>query len=290
MTTPELVADTECHTGEGPLWHSDAQRLYWVDIPSGRLFSYNPCENQYRIEYEREGAIGGFTIQRDGRLLLFEEGGRVETWNPNTGDSQIVVESLEQERGSRFNDIIADPEGRVFCGTMPNGESPGRLYRLNTDGTFNVIEEGIKISNGLGFAPDLSSLYHVETQADTIYRYDYERTTGALSNRRVFVDTANEDGHPDGMTVDSMGCVWVAYWDGGNILRYRNDGELLDSVNLPAQKVSSLTFGGTEYTAVYVTTALTDNERSVEGEGAGALFRFDPGVRGLAEFRSNVSR
>ena len=66
---PELIADYECVTGEGPLWHPDEQRLYWVDIPRGRLFRYEPATGAHEQVYEGD-PIGGFTIQDDGALLL----------------------------------------------------------------------------------------------------------------------------------------------------------------------------------------------------------------------------
>lgn len=289
MTAVRRIAAYECHTGEGVLWHPDAQRLYWVDIPNGRLFSYDPRTNSHDVVYERDGSIGGFTIEQNGDLLLFEEAGRIETWSPTDGGTTIVRESIEGEAGSRFNDVIADPLGGVFCGTMPQGESPGRLYRLDTSGALTVIEEGVRISNGLGFTRDLTGLYHTETAADTIYRYTYDPDTGAVSDRRVFVDTMDEPGRPDGLTVDSMGYVWSARWNGGCVLRYAPDGTPVGRIELPARKVSCLTFGGPSYDTAYVTTALAGGDRDAEGDGAGSVFDFDPSVRGIPEFQSAVA-
>lgn len=287
--TPTKIADYECHTGEGVLWHPGMQRLYWVDIPNGRLFSSDPRTGSHDIVYERDGAIGGFTVQRDGDLLLFEENGRIETWNPSDGDTTVVHESLDGETGSRFNDVIADPLGGVFCGTMPRGDSPGRLYRLDPDGAVTVIEEGVGISNGLGFTRDLTGLYHTETEADTIYQYDFDPATGTVNDRRAFVSLADARGHPDGLTVDSTGCVWSARWDGGCIARYSSHGDELGRVEFPARKVSCITIGGPAYDTAYATTALAGERRDTEGEGAGAVFAFDPGVRGLPEFQSAVT-
>lgn len=286
--TPTTIADYECHTGEGVLWHPGRQRLYWVDIPKGRLFSYDPRTDSHDVVYERDGAIGGFTIQRDGDLLLFEEEGRIETWNPPGGETTLVHESLDGESGSRFNDVIADPLGGVFCGTMPQGDSPGRLYRLDPEGDVTIIEAGVGISNGLGFTPDLTGMYHTETETDTIYRYDFDAATGSVSDRRVFVDASDDDGHPDGLTVDSTGCVWSARWDGGCIVRYSPAGEPIGRVEFPARKVSSVTIGGPAYDTAYATTALAGGSRADEGDGAGSVFSFDPGVRGLPEFQSAV--
>lgn len=281
----ENVADYACETGEGPLWHPEESRLYWVDIPAGRLFRYDPDTGEAEPADERDGPIGGFTIEADGRLLLFEEGGRIETWDE--GPADLVRGSLPGEAGSRFNDVIADPEGRVFAGTMPEGESPGRLYRIDPDGSTTVIEEGVDVPNGMGFSPDLTGFYFTETRAERIYRYDYDRQTGAVSDREVFLEFHDTPGMPDGMTVDSMGYLWIAFWDGSRIERRRPDGTLDRTVEFPARKVSSATIGGAEYSTVYATTAGGSN-KDEEGRGAGALFRFPAGVRGLPEFRSRM--
>lgn len=295
-STPRLVADERCHTGEGVLWHPGVQRLYWVDIPNGRLFAYDPRADHHETAYERDGAIGGFTVQRDGALLLFEEAGRIETWDPATGETRLVRGSIAAEADSRFNDVVADPLGGVFCGTMPQGDSPGRLYRLAPDGELSLVADAVGISNGLGFTPDLTGLYHTETLADRIYRYGFDPETGEVGDRTVFADTTDDAGQPDGLAVDSMGYVWSARWGGGRVVRHAPDGEPVASVAFPARKVSCPTFGGPAYRDGYVTTALDGGTRDEEGEsegegegaGAGALFAFDPGVRGVPEFRSAV--
>lgn len=282
----ELVADYDCETGEGPIWHPTEQRLYWIDIPNGKLFRYDPRTDEHEIAYERDGPIGGVTVEADDRLLLFEEEGRIEAFED--GETEVVRERLEGERGSRFNDVIADPDGRVFAGTMPQGESPGRLYRLDVDGSATVLEEDVAIPNGLGFTPDLDSMYFTETEADAVYRYDYDRERGALADPTTFVDASDEEGMPDGMTVDSTGHVWIAYWNGGCLIRRTQSGDRIDRVEFPARKVASVILGGPEYGTAYVACAGGDDKES-EGEGAGALFRFDAGVRGLPEFRSRLA-
>ena len=291
MEEPTRIADTHNHTGEGPLWHPDQRRLYWLDIPNGELFGYDPATDEYEQCYEAN-AIGGFTIQKDGSLLLFEDKGRVEIWRD--GETETVIDEIPAERDTRFNDVIADPEGRVFCGTMPTDDRLGRLYRLDPDGTITEVLDGMDIPNGMGFTPDRSEFYLNETEAESVYRFQYDAGTGEISNREVFLDTEDERGSPDGMTVDADGYVWTAYWNGGCLVRYTPDGEEDRRIELPARKVSCVTFGGEEYENAYVTTALGPGEgeagsREEEGDGAGALFRISPDVSGRPEFRSDVS-
>lgn len=280
----ELIADYQCRTGEGPLWHADEQRLYWCDIPAGRIFRYQPPTGSHEMCYEGR-PVGGFTIQDDGALLLFMDRGTVQIWRP--GGLIPVIDEIPDERETRFNDVIADPEGRVFCGTMPTRERPGRLYRLDRDGSLTMVLDGIGCSNGMGFTPDRRQMYYTDSARREIYLFDYDRASGEIDNRRLFVQTPPGEGVPDGMTVDAGGYVWSARWDGGCLVRYAPDGTEERRITFPAKKVSCATFGGPDYTDIYVTTAGGQN-KAEEGDGAGALFRVNLGIRGVPEFRSRI--
>ncbi|MBN1287105.1 MAG: SMP-30/gluconolactonase/LRE family protein [Anaerolineae bacterium] len=283
---PELIADYRCITGENPLWHPDENAVYWTDIPTGRLFRYDPSTGAHAQIYEGE-QVGGFTVQEDGALLLFMARGAVKVWRE--GELHTVIEDIPDERESRFNDVIADPRGRVFCGTMPTPDRLGRLYRLDPDGALTRLLDGIGVSNGMGFTPDHKQMYYTDSRKREIYLFDYDIDTGSLANRRIFatVPDAEGEGVPDGMTVDAEGYVWSARWDGRCLVRYTPDGAEVQRVAFPAKKVSSLIFGGPDYTDIYVTTAGGGN-KAEEGEGAGALFRINLGIKGVPEFRSNI--
>jgi len=282
---PELIADYRCVTGENPLWHPSEKRLYWVDIPTGRMFRYDPATGIHEQCYEGED-IGGFTIQADGALLLFMAKGAVKIWRE--GECTTVIDEVPDERESRFNDVIADPVGRVFCGTMPTKHRLGRLYRLDTDGTLTKLLDGVGCSNGMGFTPDRKHMYYTDSARREIYIFDYDMDTGTIANRRVFVRVPEGEGVPDGMTVDEEGYVWSALWDGGCLVRYAPDGTEVLRIHFPARKVSSVTFGGEDYTDIYVTTA-GGNDKGKEGPGAGALFRLNLGIRGVPEFPSRIN-
>ncbi|MBI1801005.1 MAG: SMP-30/gluconolactonase/LRE family protein [Chloroflexi bacterium] len=282
---PELIADTLCHTGENPLWHPTERRVYWTDIPNGRLYRYDPATGAHESCYSGE-PVGGFTLQADGALLLFMARGAVAVWRE--GRLYPIIDELPDEHDSRFNDVIADPAGRVFCGTMSTRDRPGRLYRLDTDGSIRTVLEGIGVSNGLGFTLDRKRLYYTDSPARKVYLFDYDERTGDIANRRVFVETPEGEGFPDGLTVDAEGAVWSARWDGSALYRYTPAGAVERRIAFPARKVSSLTFGGDDLTDMYITTACVGKSRAEEGAGAGALFHLNLGIRGLPEFTSRV--
>lgn len=281
---PEMIADYRCVVGEGPLWHPMEQRVYWTDIPTGRMFRYDPATGRHEQFYQGD-VVGGFTIQADGALLLFMERGAVKIWRD--GALTTVIDELPDERETRFNDVFADTEGRVFCGTIPTKERLGRLYRLDTDGSIHLLLEGIGCSNGMGFTPDRKQLYYTDSGTREIYLFDYDAATGAITNRRLFTRTPEGEGVPDGMTVDAEGYVWSARWDGGHLFRYSPEGQEVVRVPFPAKKVSCVTFGGPDYTDMYVTTA-GGHIKDTDGAAAGALFRINLGIRGVPEYFSRV--
>lgn len=296
-TSAELVCQYHCECGEGPMWHAQEQALYWVDIPTGRLFRYDPADDRHeRVHQGRP--IGGFTVQADGSLLLFRDRGTVELFR-NGSVQRTVVKEIPDEVHTRFNDVAADPQGRVFCGTMPShnretGEKRlGRLYRMDRDASLRIVEEGVGCSNGIGFTPDLTKMYFIDTPTKTVWLYDYDRATGGLTNRRAFVNVEGDTGGggagggPDGMTVDAEGDLWVAVWGGACVLNYGADGKLKGKIELPTKNVTSVTFGGADLDELYITSAIGGNKEA-DPKTAGALFRARPGVRGREEFVSRV--
>lgn len=280
-----LIINYACVTGENPLWHPQEQQLYWVDIPTGRLFRFDPATGTHAQCFKADEAIGGFTVQADGALLLFMARGAVKRWQG--GSLTTVISEIPDERKTRFNDVIADPEGRVFCGTMPAPGRLGRLYRLDPDGTLTKVLDGIGVSNGMGFTPDLKQLYYTDSPKRVIYRFDYDRSSGQLGNQQIVINVPDGEGVPDGMTVDAEGCIWSARWNGGCLVRYDPDGAETLRIPFPAKKVTSIAFGGPAYTDMFVTTAGGDR-KSEEGLGAGGLFHLNLGIAGRPEFCSRI--
>ena len=281
---PEVVADYSCVCAENPLWHPLEEKVYWVDVPKGDLYRLDPSTGAHDKVFQA-GQIGGFTVQQDGSLLLFMENGAVKLLRG--GQLSTVIESLPGEEGSLFNDVIADPEGRVFCGTLPAGDHKGSLYRLDPDRKITRLLTGIGCSNGMGFTPDRKGMYYVDSAAREVYLFDYDRSTGGISGQRVFLKLPESLGTPDGLTVDAKGFMWVAVWGGGCLIRFSPEAKEERRIYFTAKLVSSVIFGGSDCKDIYVTTAGGDN-RAENGPSAGSLFRFRAGIKGVPEFFSRI--
>ncbi|NWF67465.1 MAG: SMP-30/gluconolactonase/LRE family protein [Chloroflexi bacterium] len=285
-TTPEMIANYACEVGENPLWNTLDNHVYWLDIPKGTIFRFDPATAVHEVFY-RGAVMGGFTFQADGALLVFGVGGKIQRLQD--GQLTTLYDALPGEEGNRFNDVSADPAGRVLCGTMPYGEGSafGSLYLLELDGTIRKLRDQIRLSNGMGFSPDLKTLYHVDSLNYTITQFAYDRVSGDIAEPRPFATLPAEIGFPDGMTVDAEGFIWLAVWDGSRLIRYDPQGKIERQIMFPVKKVSSLTFAGDDYADIYATSA--GGEKPEEnGALAGALFRLRLGIRGKPEYFSRV--
>jgi D-xylonolactonase len=281
---PQIIVNRQHHNAENPLWHRQQQCLYWTDIPQGQMFRYYPQHDTWEQIYQGE-PVGGFTIQQNGSLLLFKQRGAIEIWHE--GKITTLIPEIPAEIGTRFNDAIADPQGRVFSGTMATAEKAGRLYRLDPDGSLRVVLEEILIPNGMGFSPDYRYFYFTDSDRRTIFRFRYDLATGNLSDREIWLETPENEGVPDGLAIDSEGYVWSARWDGRHLFRYDLTGREVLRIPFPALKVSSLTFGGAELDDIYITTA-GGYDRAKEGTGAGGIFHLRLNIRGMSKFNSKI--
>jgi sugar lactone lactonase YvrE len=280
-----VAAAIPCLLCENPLWHNGEQRLYWRDIDAGRLYWHDPATGISALAYEAERKIGGFTIEDDGAILLFMDAGRVERWQH--GKSSTLVESDPRMLHTRFNDIIADSAGRVFCGTMSTSDHPGTLYRLDAALQLTSVLGEVGCSNGMAFDLDGETFFHTDSFARVINKFRYDAHTGEIDDPKVFAHTKDEDGLPDGLTMDAEGCLLSAHWDGGFVVRFSPAGDEIERILMPVQRPTSVAFGGDDLRMIFITSAAEDLATPtflLEGN----LFAFSVSVRGLPEYRSRI--
>jgi D-xylonolactonase len=282
--TPQKLNNTTCNTGENPLWHPDHACVYYTDIPAGLLYRYSPATQTTDVVY-RGDPVGGFTRQSDGSLLLFRVRD-IARFDPITGDTRVLVQYTD-ETMARFNDVHADPVGRVYAGTIGRDWKPiGGLYLVDLDGSIRRVTTGSACSNGMAFSPDESTLYWHCSSRRLIFAYDYVRATGDLRNERVFYSAPADEGTPDGTAMDERGNLYSCRWDGSRICVIDPTGTKIHEHQFPVAKVSCATFGGPHHDELFVTTAGGGRPESSPDEGA--LFSLRPGVRGRAPITSRI--
>lgn len=272
MRADQVTAAVAQH-GEGPVWSERWGGLRWVDMLKGEILS---LRRDGAVNRRKVGGVVAALRPRafGGAVLALERGFALEEPNGSLTDLGAVW----SDEGIRMNDGGCDPDGRFYCGSMAYDQAPGAaaLYRLDPDRSVHVVLEDVTISNGLEWSPDGARAYYADTATRRIDVFDYDMHSG-LANRRPFVEIG---GHPDGLTVDSQGGVWVALYGGGAVQRYTAQGGLSERIDVPTPQVTACTLGGPRLDELYITTSQDDIDPA-DDPLAGALFRAQVAVAGL---------
>jgi sugar lactone lactonase YvrE len=277
----ELLLDAKAELGEGPSWLSKRGRLLWVNIAAEEVHMLDPASGQDAV-FEIGQPVGAAVPAGDGLAVLAVRDG-FALLDLTTGLVE-PIHSVEKDRpNNRMNDGKCDSAGRFWAGTMAMDfqAGAGSLYRLDRNRRVEHMIGDVSISNGLGWSPDDSLMYYIDTPTRRVDVFDFDAATGTIENRRRFV-TITGPGSPDGMAVDAEGGLWVGLWDGGHVLHFLPDGSLAGGIELPVSRVTSCCFGGPDLTDLYITTAwqgLRPEQRALEPL-AGGLFQCRPGVTG----------
>jgi L-arabinonolactonase len=285
----EVLVDVKTVLGEGPLWDVEEQRLYWIDSFGCNVFRATADGREIRA-WDVPAKIGSMALRSKGGAVLSLANG-FHFLDFGTGETSLIIDPEPDKPNNRINDGKVDKKGRFIAGSMDTMEEGpnGALYRLDPDLSLHTLDTGIIVSNGPCWSPDGAIFYFADTWTGEIWAYDYDQSTGGVSNRRTFVrvDTSR-GGAADGSTVDAEGCVWNALVYDGRIVRYTPEGTVDRVVEMPVKKVTSVMFGGPDLDILYVTSMAKPPLPRFPGDGVqrGSLFAIhDLGAQGIPEQR-----
>jgi sugar lactone lactonase YvrE len=284
MTPPFDVIATGFQFVEAPRVDA-AGCVYFSDLTGGGFYRVMPGAP---VETLLPGRlwIGGAVLDEDGTLVLSGKGGLLRL-DPRTGRNEPLLVELGGRAIIAVNDIEADRHGGIFGGTIDfaavfeRGEVPGggQFFYLSNHGQVRILREQLAVSNGIGFSPDGTRMYHCEcTQGIWTYTLGADGMPGEAHMFARLDDC-------DGLAVDADGGIWVACWNSARILRYRPDGSLDLSLTLPFPHLVSLCFGGPDLGDLYVATG-----GDAEHPRMGGIVRLKSQVRGLPVHKSRLGR
>ncbi|CAG0913398.1 unnamed protein product [Notodromas monacha] len=301
----EVVFKDNLTVGEGPHYIEEENALVFVDIPAHTVFRYDCNTGSVTKGVIPDVKEIGFIIpvreERNKFLIGADQTVAILEWDGKDADNLTVkvVDSVDELKGNRFNDAKCDRSGRLWLGTMGSEESPGEvkkhtaaLYSLNSSGSLEKKLKDVSLSNGLGWSPDDSVFYYVDSVEMRVDAFDFNIKEGTIDNRRTIFDLPSNgfESIPDGLTVDVMGNLWVATFFGSKILRIDPQvGKLIDTVEIPAKNVTSCTWGGSHYDELYVTTSALCTDLKEYPMG-GSLFKVSGlGMKGFPNVPCNFT-
>jgi D-xylonolactonase len=286
----ECVVDLQNKCGESPLWDFRRARLVWNDLASNLVFEHDPATRETSV-ISRELMVAAIALNGENGFVFAGETG-LHLWQ--AGSTPSLLCDTHDGNALVFNDILAAPNGGLFGNTAYWGERAmertGHLYYFSPDGQTRILDEGFELANGMGLSLDNRVLYLADSARRVIYAYDVN-SDFSVSNRRVFATVSDEEGLPDGLTVDAAGFVWSAQWYGAQVVRYDPDGKIERRIPMPAKQVSSVQFGGEELCDLYITTAgeswpsalMPPRYDATSGDFGGALYRVRTDILGRRE-------
>ena len=286
LSAPRVIGDVRATLGEGLCWSPSSQSLWWVDILEHRLYrdaisgahaAWSFDETISAVAERRQGAGLAVTLRRG--LALFDPASR----------ALVRLDEPEREReGNRFNDGKCDTQGRFWGGTMDFAvRAPtGALYRFDAAGhAERAIDLAWIVTNGPTWTQDGRTMFVNDTVHRRVVAYAFDPATGAVGASREWLVLPEADGHPDGMTTDAAGRIWIAHWGGACVTCHDPvSAAELARIALPTDHITNVAFGGADMTTLFISSAkfeLSDTQLAAQPL-AGALFAVETDALGLA--------
>lgn len=282
------ISDAAQRLGEGPMWHSGEEALFWVDIDRCALWrwSEHSGEQSWPLPVQASGVLRAFNHEI---WLATDVGVCAFDIHDLTFRSIYPIEEHATER--RSNEARCDPQGVIWFSTLDRAErgTSGRIYRIDQQGTVELWRAGIGIPNTLVWSPKGERFYFGDSKARTIFTatYNSDNSKPGEVERWMSLGDRWPSAVPDGSAMDIQGCLWTALWDGSRIVRHNASGKLDREVLMPVQRPTSCTFGGHDLDILFITTANIglDSVQLAEQKTAGCLYAFRPGdgIQGINE-------
>ena len=284
---PEILVPCGLRLGEAPVWLAQKNLLLWIDLPTAQFWRHNVKTGATKNDVLAvEPLLGALAPTNDPDVVVLTHRTGISFLNIETLAITPFTDPEKGRDGVMYNDAKIDRLGRLWAGTshVTELEPRGALWIIDTQKRATLVDTGFAIANGPAFSPDGRTAYFSDSLARQILAYDIAEN-GRVSGRRIFCKFAEEEGLPDGLTVDSEGFIWVAHWAGSRVTRRNLKGEVVARIDIPSPHVTSLCFGGEGYSQLFITTAwdAVDEATRKTCPQAGHLFRVAPGIAGLVE-------
>ena len=278
---PKVLIKSNTTLGEGPVWNHKTCELSFVDIMSNRFFVW------------KKNILKSYKISENISCLLPAK--NKDTWIGTSKNKILkivkknkkimtkIIKIINEPKQNRFNDGQCDCLGRLWLSTMDSQQKnqTGQLWFVNPHKKPTVVDRNFVIGNGIDWSPDNKNLYFVASDKRIIYSYSFNIKSGKLTNKKILIKVPKNRGYPDGICVDSGGYIWVAYWDGGCVIRHFPNGKINKIIKMPIKRPTSICFGGKDLNLLFITSAKNFNKTNGKlDKNSGNIFVIKKNITG----------
>lgn len=263
---------TGCRWAEGPAWFAAGRYLIWSDIPNNRMLRYDETDGHVSVFRQPAGNSNGNTVDRLGRLVSAEHGGRRISRTEFDGKIVTIADRWQGKCLNSPNDVVVRSDGSIWFtdpaygietdyeGDKAESEIGAcHVYRVDPDtGEVAAVITDMIRPNGLAFSLDESQLYVADTgrthgKDNPAHIRVFDVDGAHVGASKVFADSTV--GLFDGFRLDTAGRIWTSAGDGVHC--HHPDGTLIGKIKVP-EVVSNVTFGGAKRNVLYIcgTTSL----------------------------------
>lgn len=284
MTSLKIITAPLSELGEAPIWDTQNQCLYWIDIIKKCIYRLDVSSQEVDSMNLPFAPSAIIPKESGGQLLVTKKGLAFLDFQNKTYKSLPTPAINFSEEV--FNDGKCDSYGRLWVDTRDflTKHPKGNLYCFERDFSMRCLVSNMIIGNGLTWSVDETKFYLADSKPGSISVFDFDVSKGEISNPKTFIDYGNRfSARPDGITIDTENGIWVAEVDDWHIRRYKSDGSLHTSIKMPFKKPTSLIFGGANLDILFVTSmrfGLSEKELT-ESPLSGSLVAIKTGFRGL---------
>ena len=288
-SAPRVVSEVRATLGEGLCWSAREQSIFSVDILEHRLYRDSIAPVAHR-EWRFDETISAVAERRDAPGLAVTLRRGLVLFDPATGTLERRDEPEPDRPGNRFNDGKCDARGRFWGGTMDFAvQAPtGALYRFDAHGkATRAIDLGWIVTNGPTWTLDGATMLVNDTVPGRIVAYAFDMESGAIGASREWLRLGGADGHPDGITTDAAGRIWIAHWGGACVTCHDPaTAAELARIALPTDHITNVAFGGADMTTLFISSARFElSQAQLAAQPlAGALFAVETDAMGLPAY------
>jgi sugar lactone lactonase YvrE len=248
IDSQDFVKDNVFTQGvEGPTMYNDT--LYAVNYAEqgtiGRVDNMGKSSLFVRLPNDSVG--NGLQFDEQGNLYIADYVNHNILKVPaNTHQVEVFAHNAKMNQP---NDISITKSGALFASDPNWSKSTGQLWRINTDGSTELLEKNMGTTNGVAVNGDNTKLYVNESVQRVVWQYDLDDELN-ISNKQELIRF--DDHGLDGMRVNSEGQIFITRYGAGKVLKVSPKGKVLKTYKLKGQHPTNLTFNESQ-TKMYVT-------------------------------------